>query len=680
MKYDTKELMLTFLSPDAEMQANNFTIQERIRTAAHTIKGYADNWGDMRRDLEMEWLDCWAEYFNNHRAAEHLRQSALKVTGETMQNTGSNWRHKITTGKGYELVETVNSYLQAAFFPNKQWFDLMPKQPMDNPDWESILEVLSHYVNYKLDESYFQNYWDMFCRQILICGTSVLALPWRYDAIMTYRNRPQKINGKTQYVPTETLKITQNGFDFEVVDMFDFYLDPSCSDRRKANCIRRIVKRKGDVIRLIEQGVYPLGDKQMVAQANAYNPSSRSSANKENIVYMTGLDTIYQYHNEQVELYEFWGNLQIGDYEFVDVCATILGDNLLSIMPNPYWGGRPFVIGSLLDVHDTPYGIGLLQPVLGQLHGLFECSNHRMDVDELTINPTLLVANDGSLDLNTLFVAPGKVILVEDPETAITPLELPNTTQVTVQDETILEQRIDKATGVGAYVGVNSGRHAERVTAEEINAQKDAGGNRLGRYHSHVEKTALKEFLTKMYLYLQQFVINDEVIRVRKQVKESFKEQFDYFQVGQEELQYDMDIVPIGSDYIVNKEHELQNRIDFYTFISQYPETSRYINWKEAIKDLARRFLKQDWERFITMPDEQPSTVPGEEELMTEQMGQMAGVPPEAQGMMPQGAMPPVDGGTGLPYETEQLANQMAGNPQQMMESIRRQTEIQGNG
>lgn len=680
MKYDSKEMMLTFLSPDAEMQSNAFTIQERIKIAATTIKGYADNWGDMRRELEMEWLDCWAEYFSNHRAAEHLRTSSLQVTGQTMASMGKGWRHKITTGKAFELVETVNSYLQGAFFPNRQWFDMYPKSPMYNEEWESVLNVLTHYFLYKLDESQFKRYWDIFIRQVLICGTSVLALPWRYDAIMTYKNRPKTVDGKVQYVPTEHLKVTQNGFDFEVVDMFDFYLDPSCNDRKKANCIRRIVKRKGEVMRLIEQGVYPLGDKEMVAQANAYSPSSRSSANKENITYMTGLDTVYQYHNQLVELYEFWGDLQIGDYEFVDVCATVLDGNLLSIMPNPYWGGRPFVIGSLIDVHDTPYGIGLLQPVLGQLHGLFECSNHRMDVDELTINPVLFVINDGSIDLNQLYVSPGKIIPVEDPENAVTPLELPNTTQVTVQDETILEQRIDKATGVGSYVGVNSGRHAERVTAEEINAQKDAGGNRLGGYHAHLEGTAMLDFLTKSYQYLQQFVINDEVIRVKKQVKDSFKEQYDYFSVGQDDLQYDMDIIPVGSDYIVNKEYELQQRLDFYTFISQYPETSKYINWKEAIKDLARRFLKQDWERFIMMPDEQNATVPGEEELMVQQQQAM---PPEMQGqqpMPPEGAMPPVGGGQGdLPLETQMLADQMTANPEQMMESIRRQQEIQGN-
>jgi hypothetical protein len=540
---------------------------------------------------------------------------------------------------------------------------LVPKTPIDDPDWEQLLEVLTQYLIQKYDEARFKNYWEIFCRQILITGTSVLALPWRYDAINTFRNRLRTTKGKKEYVPEQTTKVVQNGFDFEVVDMLDFYIDPSCNDMRKANVIRRVVKRKGDVIRLIEQGVYPLAEKGDIMNCEAYAPSSRSSTNKEVITYMTGLDSAYQINNQLVALYEFWGNLQIGDYEFVDVCATIAGDKLIAIQPNPYWGGRPFVIGTLVDTHDSPYGIGLLQPVLGQLHAMFEIQNHRLDVDELTINPTVLAVNDGSIDLQNFYVEPGRVIPVEDPESAIVPLQLPNQTQVSVQDESLLEQRVDKTTGVGSYVGVNGGRQAERVTAEEVIAQRDAGGNRLGGYYAHLEGTALMDFLTKSYQYLQQFVVNDETIRIKKQVKESFSSKFDYFSVGQEELQHELDIVPVGSDFLVNKEYELQQRLDFYTFVSQYPELAQFINWQEAIKDMARRFLKQDWSNFIMMPQEQPAPVPGEGQLAVDAMGAQQ-MPPEMAG-----AMPPTEGGSGN-ADVDAYIQSLSQDPKRAMEVV----------
>jgi hypothetical protein len=657
----TKEFMVTFLSDYSDK--TEYGLHERMRTISHKIHSLVTSWSDDRQQLEQEWVDCWAEYFSNSRSASHLRDAAIRTT---TSDVATDWRHKVPTGKAFEIVETVNSYLQSAFFPNQQWFDMYPKQHMDTVEWEDVLTIVRNYSLAKLKESNFQDWWDVFCRQMLVVGTSVLALPWRYDAITTYKNTTVKKKGKSEVVPKEVLKVLKNGFDFSVIDMFDFFIDPNSSKPREGNVIRRIKKRRGEVVRLMESGVYPLAEMTMIENAEAYNVASNNSSHvKDKVKWISGIDTTYNNHSEDmICLYEFWGDLQIGDVEFVDICATIIGDNLISIMPNPYWGGfKPFVIGSFLNTHDSPYGMSLLQPVLGQLHKLFEIQNHRLDVDELTINPMLLVVNDGSIDFQNLYVAPGRVLQVEDTETDVRPLQLPNTTQVAVQDEGLLENRVDKVTGVGAYVGVNSGRQAERVTAEEVSAQRDAGGNRLGRYHKHIEETALYDFLTKMYAYLQQFVLTDEIVRIKKQVDKSFKEQYDYFYVGQEELQYDLDVLPIGSDYIVDKEFELRQRIDFYTFVAGNPQLSQFINWQEAVKDLSRRFLKQDWEKFLKIPEPQPPVMSPDQGQPP--MGQQ--LPPEA---LPPGALPPDQGQQMQFKDSQAFADQLSQNPEQAVNLI----------
>jgi hypothetical protein len=170
--------------------------------------------------------------------------------------------------------------------------------------------------------------------------------------------------------------------------------------------------------------------------------------------------------------------------------------------------------------------------------------------------------------------------------------------------------------------------------------------------------------------------MTDEVVRIRKNVKESFTSQYDYFKVGQEELQNEVDIVPVGSDFLVNKEYELTQRIDFYTFTTSNPELAKYINWKEAIKDLARRFLKQDWNNFILMPDEQPAPVPGEMEAEADLMAaQQGGMPPDAMGG---GAIPPMNGevppSTGN-ADTDAYLNQLAQDPAQAMKVVNQATQ-----
>jgi hypothetical protein len=603
---DTKEFQMTLLCSER----GDYKVREK--QVADWVIHWMNDWSTARQVLEAEWRDCWAEYFSNDRGAELLRQAALHKIGDVT----TDWRHKVPTGKAFELVETVNAYMQGAFFPNKSWFDIYPKTFIDTPEWEEVLKVVAKYIQFKLEDSNFRDYWDSFCRQCLVVGTSVLALPWRYETAPTWKNVKNK---KGQYAPQQMNKVVKNGLDFEVVDMFDFYLDPTNQQPRQGNCIRRLVKSKGEVIRLVEAGVYPLGDKLMVERARAFTPTT-SSTFKYDMNFLNGFTLDPTDPKTKVELLEFWGNLVVDGVEFVDVCAVVMDGNLLMFKPNPYWGGKPFVIGNLINTHDSPYGTGLIQPVLGQLHTLFVTQNHRLDCGELAINPMWLVTNDGSIDLSQLYSEAGKVIPVEDIESSIKPIETNTNVMVAVQDEQLMEQRVDKITGVGAYVGVNGGRSGERVTAEEVRSQKDAGGNRLGRYHKHVEETALMDVLKKAYAFMQQFVLDEETIRVQKSVQDSMVDAYEFFSVGQEDLQYELDILPVGSDHIIDKEYELQQRLDFYTVVSQNPEMSKFVNWKEAMKDLARRMMSQDWERFLVIPDESQQAPPEQQMSVEEQM------------------------------------------------------------
>jgi len=314
-----------------------------------------------------------------------------------------------------------------------------------------------------------------------------------------------------------------------------------------------------------------------------------------------------------------------------------------------------------------------LSPILGQLHQLFVTLNHRLDIGELVVNPMWKVLQDGTLDLDSLFSAPGKILPVADINN-IAPVQYDvRNLGINVQEEQMLEQRVERVTGVNAYVGQGQGRDAERVTAEEVKSKRDAGGNRLGRYHKHMEETALRELLEKAYSFIQQFVVEDEVVRVTGSVPGSIGGSYDFIQVGQDELQHDVDIIPVGSDWVIDKEREITERLDFITLASQHPEMSQMINWEEVIKDLARRMVKQDWDKFIKLQQPTPQMPPMPEGMPPEQA-----LPPEA--MM--GATPPVEQppvmsvpleqrlAEQLPLEGKQAMVDLASNPQQLAQLV----------
>jgi hypothetical protein len=668
-----KLYQMTYLCEDKSKYATYYG------DAVKAITTFAKEWSSARAILEEDWSECWGQYTSNWRGSQTIERQAVLTVGDV----SNDYRHKIPTSKAFELVETVNSYLQDAFFPTYNWFDLEPKEYINDDDWETTLRTLTRYIQIKLEEANFQDYWDCFIRQACILGTSVLALPW---ALVTKDSMKKVLqaNGSVKAVPYT--KIEQNGFDFEVVDMFDFLIDPSAKEARKGNVIRRIVKTKGEVIRLIESGLFPLGDVETVYNIKEFDEYSSSivtsTLQKTTQRFHNGLSSVNS-DNQKIELFEYWGNLVIGNCEYIDVHAICANECLLVFEPNPYWGGKPFIIGTLINGHGSPYGRGLLDPILGQLHQQYINQNHRLDINELTVNPMWLVADDGSIDPTEVFSEPGKVLLVQDPTKSIGMVQM-NATNMndTVQDEVMLEDKINKATGVGDYVGVNAGRDAERVTAKEVEVRQNAGGNRLGRYHKHLERTALKELLVKAYEFLRQFTDTDTTIVLKKPVSGSMGDAYKYYSVGQSDLVHEIDIIPIGADHVIDKEFELRQHTDFYSFVQGSPQLAQFINWKEVAKDLAKRLIKGDWTKFVLLPNEQDS--PGADaatgqspvDMMAQLQGggQQGGLPPELmqQGLPPQEPQQPEIDTSKPSYDNAQMQQMLASNPelaQQVTES-----------
>ncbi len=637
------------------------------------VKAKCKSWAGDRQPLEEDWKAAWAEYFSNSRSAEIIRQEAVLQIGDVQ----TDWRHKIPTGKAFELVEDANSYLQDAFFPNKQWFDLYPKHPIQDPEWEELLSVTQKYIQHKLDDANFQDWWDVNVRQALIVGTSALALPWRYETKTSKKNRVVTASdGDRKVVQREETQIVKNGLDLQVIDMFDFYLDPYALDSNNANCVRKMYKTKAEIINLVKNGTYPLASVNDIYELNKEGSSdnSHSTTQKTDKHWMNGTTQSEYDPNEKLVVYEYWGDIITKGCTFFDVCATIVDGILLDFQANPFWGGKPFVITTLVPLQDSPYGLGLLSPILGQLHQMFVTQNHRLDCSELVINPMWLVVNDGTLDMDDLYSQPAKIIQVGALDN-IQQLQF-NTSSlgVSVQDEQLLEQRIERVTGINPYIGQGMGRDAERVTAEEVQSKREAGGTRLGRYHKHIETNALSTLLKKAYSYMQQFVVDDETIRVNKEIQGSTRGGYEFITVGAEELENEMDIVPVGSDWVIDKEREIRERIDFITLVSQHPDMSQMMNWEEVLKDLARRLVKQDWEKYLSLN--------GQQQVIPEEMGANTlpeeGTSPE---VMPQEqALPPAQPAStvpleqrlaeGMPPDVQQSLAQAVGDPQKLAQLL----------
>jgi hypothetical protein len=271
------------------------------------------------------------------------------------------------------------------------------------------------------------------------------------------------------------------------------------------------------------------------------------------------------------------------------------------------------------------YALGAIEPNAGLIHELNIITNQRLDNLELAIDSMWTIRQDGLLQPNEVFTEPGKVFVVAD-HNDIEPL--PHGSKdfsVTYQESGVLEQFIDKNFGTGALIGGGQPRGGERVTAEEIQAVRDAGGNRLSNIHKHIEDTALLPLLNKVMRLMQQFVEQDELVKVANGDETS-----DYYTVGQDELNQEWTLKPLGADYVADRKHYVQQRLDFLQAVIQVPQMAQKLNYDAILHDLVHHFGFDEPDRYIV--DGTPSPAPSPEEAGMGQPTDPNAIPPAPAG------------------------------------------------
>jgi Bacteriophage head to tail connecting protein len=588
-------------------------LKMHMASVAMTLSQLFESYRRDRQDKEDTWLECWATYFGSPSAVAHLRARVGHLIGAV----NDDWRHHISTAKGYEVVETIVAYLMGAFFPNKTWFSLLPEDPV----MEESVPDIEKFLQYKLEEALFRSHFEMYVRQGVITGYSGIALPWaRTTKKVTNRQKVKKPRSAIDPTPMDVWephtseKVVYNNIKPEVIDSFDLYLDPLATDINEANLFRVIRKNLGELLTCIQQGMYPDLDMLNVLQKygrGVGNNNSDLNTNKSSVSRFMGIE----YNpDESIVLKEFWGSFMVDGHYYHDYVVTLLDNHIARMEPNPYWGGRPIVVGTFVPVPNRVYGLGALEPMLGMMHQLNSITNQRLDALELAVDATFTVVEDGVVDPEDVFMAPGKKILVGD-HNSVRPVDKDTSFTVTYQEAGLLEQQIDQAAGTGAYIGTQQGRSGERVTATEIQAVRDAGGNRLSSIHAHMETTQLLVFMRKLVSYLGQFVDHDEIVRVPKQSLKPGEsaDSYEFVEVGMEELNHDWSVVVNGASFVAQRDKDLQMVLDFLAVAGQNPNWQDKINWPALLEVTVERFgFDNRLKNLVIMPEQ---TAPAPEEM-----------------------------------------------------------------
>ena len=532
----------------------------------HYVNSKLTDMQNSRVEVEDTWIESWAQYLATRGAQSELRSQQQKTVG----NVGVDWRHRIDRGKAFEIVETIHAYLMGALFPNDNWFDIEPRNPADT----DLLRVLRKFMRDELKDLEFDIKFDDFVRQLIITGNSCLFFPWCEE---------------------------EDSVEIELVNVFDFWLDAAGKDPSKTNVVRRVVMTRAEVKEKAANGEFSLADEYEVLGVHG----TRNYNKFDRVRQFQGLQSAERNSvDEFCEIYEYWGTIIVDDCEYENVVVTFATNLILDIQPNSYKSGTPMIYCNYIPVVDMVYGIGALQSSLGMIHVLNILTNQRLDGIELTTNPMWTKKPTSTLDAADIFTEPGKIFEVDDHDDLRPMPPSQWNINTSYEEANYMEVSIDKNAATGPLIGAGMGRSGERVTAAEIAAVREAGGNRLSGVHRRLEKRGLTRAIDKIFDIYRQYKRTASIVRYAGD--EAGK--FDYAKIKRSDL-IELRVDAKGSDHVIEKRKALQDIYDFLAAVNQDPAMAALIDKEAILRRVMRHLPFDDPQEFLKTKTEPENPV-----------------------------------------------------------------------
>jgi hypothetical protein len=166
---------------------------------------------------------------------------------------------------------------------------------------------------------------------------------------------------------------------------------------------------------------------------------------------------------------------------------------------------------------------------------------------------------------------------------------------VTYSEEATLHSNIDRATSTGPLVGAGQPRGGERVTASEIQAVRDSGGNRLSAVHVRIEDQATLPLLAKVFTLIRQHIATPQVVKVLMPDADVKA----FYPVTPDMLQYDYALRPLGATYVVQTQRTLSDILQLLDVTSRAPQMSERLDYGAILTDVLRQMRFPQPSRYI---------------------------------------------------------------------------------
>lgn len=556
-------------------ELDDLSPDQQAALASQVVSQFAQ-WKSDRQVLEGRWRECWEAYLCDV-------DSMVNVPDDEVFNA------RVVRPVLYESVEGIHANLLNALMPSDAHFFSVVGEREQDHDRANVIEA---YLRKKLDEQGFSEQYALFLKQALITGNSVAAIPWLEKREMRKTRQTIELLGipvGSQWAWQEQL--TYQGPEFDVIDMFDFMIDPQAVRFDQATVIRRLTRPLHAVqSNPAYHNTADLVGDNIASDSDPHKSSRRKSMGlqvNDSQQSMIGGANPQSNNNASKMLYEAWGDFMIDGVvhqNYVCVVAHGAGDThtVLRFEPNPYaHGKKPFVFTNLIPVPNEMYGIGAIEKCLGLQHAINTLTNQKLDVINISINnPFTYLVNDDVFDPDTVVTRPGALIPVKSHDT-LKPIEYLNNFTEAFNEIDDLKTEVQQATGaLKLLTGMDTG--AGKRTATEIEALVSSGSQKFNSFISHLENTSLEPYLAQVFENAKQFLTEPEALRLARE-----DGTWEFASVIPELLQQTRCRFKVdGVQASLMRDQEINAMMGFINLIQRTPELRGQVNILPLIKKI----------------------------------------------------------------------------------------------
>jgi len=583
--------------------------------------------GDMKMDTSKEDLELLTTSLSRYRVSEiYLKpyftkwEENYELYKSYQKEPAKTYKHNIFVPYSFAFMEDATAYYMLSILASPMTFTILPRMGAVSPELCADLEQIVHWALTEESTEFVLELEDLI-KNLHLYGVSYLInYPTLYDKKI-FKNEKDSLTG--EMVRAESTKSSFNNLHLNAPSTFDVYIQPN---RKRLSRSDWVIKKSWDSFENLKKqekaGVY-----KNVDEAKAGFKDDDSIAKLLNLVGLGSGNCGFDEKTQRVELLDC---MEDGEIITIGGRRAII-QNTKKEEVKPYLFNFPILDCRTMGAPGEPIGISLIESFKPLQKELNILRSQRRDNISLILNKIFIYDMlAGEIDLDSLFSAPGNVILASG-KGALDELEIKDVTGSAFKEAQDLVHDMESTTGMWPYARGATPRRRETATGiirlqQAAQARPELGIRKLDEY-------ILKPLCRRLIIYLREHLDRDDYEKIIG--RDNRSEEF--YNLTVDDIKRGLQIQPLTESISSIKEIDTNQFLQAYDRLIQMPDINRVALVKQLLLKLGQRNIKE----LLPQQTSRPAQELTKQTMADMQAAQVGGAPPGGRPPMPgPGQMP----------------------------------------